>query len=42
MPGAASFEAIESTDPAADPALIAEAADRAAVALVRVIGFARD
>jgi len=35
MPGAASFEAIESTDPAADPALIAEAADRAAVALVR-------
>ena len=35
MPGAGSFEAIESTDPAADPALIAEAADRAAVALVR-------
>jgi len=35
LPGSASFEAIESTDPAADPALIAEAADRAAVALVR-------
>jgi hypothetical protein len=35
LPGAASFEAIASTDPAADPALIAEAADRAAVALVR-------
>lgn len=35
LPGAASFEAIESTDPAADPALIREAADRAAVALVR-------
>ncbi|MBW8751987.1 MAG: hypothetical protein JF565_11260 [Propionibacteriales bacterium] len=35
MPGAASFEAIEATDPAADPAVIAEAADRAAVALVR-------
>src|SRR4051812_13571750 len=35
LPGAASFEAIESSDPAADPALIAEAADRAAIALVR-------
>jgi hypothetical protein len=35
LPGTASFEAIESTDPAADPALIREAADRAAVALVR-------
>jgi hypothetical protein len=35
MPGAASFEAIEDADPATDPAVIAEAADRAAVALVR-------
>jgi hypothetical protein len=35
MPGAARFEAIEATDPATDPAVIAEAADRAAVALVR-------
>ena len=35
MPGAGSFEAIEATDPVADPALVAEAADRAAVALVR-------
>jgi hypothetical protein len=35
LPGAASFEAIETSDPAADPAVIAEAADRAAVALVR-------
>jgi hypothetical protein len=35
LPGAASFEAIETTDPAADPAVIAEAADRAAIALVR-------
>jgi len=35
MPGAASFEAIETTDHGADPAVLAEAADRAAVALVR-------
>jgi hypothetical protein len=35
MPGSASFEAIEATDPGTDPAVIAEAADRAAVALVR-------
>lgn len=35
MPGAASFEAIESTDHGADPAVLAEAADRAAHALVR-------
>jgi hypothetical protein len=34
MPGAASFESIETTDHGADPALVAEAADRAAVALV--------
>jgi hypothetical protein len=35
MPGAASFESIETTDHGADPALVAEAADRAAMALVR-------
>jgi len=35
MPGSASFEAIEDSDPATDPAVIAEAADRAAIALVR-------
>ena len=35
MPGSASFEAIETTDHGADPAVLAEAADRAANALVR-------
>ncbi|HEX2894806.1 MAG TPA: hypothetical protein VHO29_12470 [Marmoricola sp.] len=35
MPGAASFEAIETTDHGVDPAVLAEAADRTAVALVR-------
>lgn len=35
MPGAASFEAIETTDHGADPAVLAEAAERAAIALVR-------
>jgi hypothetical protein len=35
MPGSARFEAIETTDHGADPALLAEAADRAAAALVR-------
>jgi hypothetical protein len=35
MPGAASFESIETTDHGADPAVVAEAADRAAMALVR-------
>ncbi len=35
MPGAGHFEAIESTTHGADPALLAEAADRAATALVR-------
>jgi hypothetical protein len=35
MPGSASFEAIETTDRGADPAVLAEAADRAATALVR-------
>jgi hypothetical protein len=35
MPGSASFEAIETTDHGADPAVIAEAAERAAIALVR-------
>lgn len=35
MPGAAGLEAIESPDPATDPAVLAEAAERAAIALVR-------
>jgi hypothetical protein len=35
MPGAASFESIEATDHGADPAVVAEAAERAAMALVR-------
>lgn len=35
LPGAASFEAIETADHGADPAAAAEAAERAAVALVR-------
>jgi hypothetical protein len=35
MPGSAAFEAIETTDHGADPAVLAEAADRAAIALVR-------
>ena len=35
MPGAGHFEAIESTTHGADPAVLAEAADRAATALVR-------
>lgn len=35
MPGAGHFEAIESTSHGADPAILAEAADRAATALVR-------
>lgn len=35
MPGASHFEAIETTDHGADPALLAEAAERAATALVR-------
>jgi len=35
MPGAASFESIETPDHGADPAVVAEAAERAAMALVR-------
>jgi hypothetical protein len=35
LPGAASFEGIETADHGADPAVVAEAAERAAVALVR-------
>jgi hypothetical protein len=35
MPGSSSFEAIEASARATDPAVIAEAADRAAIALVR-------
>jgi hypothetical protein len=35
LPGSASFEAIETTDHGADPAILAAAADRAATALVR-------
>jgi hypothetical protein len=35
LPGAGHFEALRSADPGADPAVLAEAADRAATALVR-------